>query len=215
MKNNSHQNSMLKKSLSFGAAILAVITISAIWIQTHNRPVSVPHPAPPLQSPKDLPRQIQKTYLGKTYLIMDSKDPSYTPLQLQNILSDLMNIKPKREFPTFPLLIDYLDELEVPGYGSSSGGFGTVLSCGQFTFISVEVPVEQTQTRAFIYRRDNVKDSSSASGPPYRYIEEFMHPGIPWVIDFREAGDSIEVFMENTGVVVHHLEIMPEWRKGK
>jgi hypothetical protein len=51
----------------------------------------------------------------------------------------------------------------MPGYSSSTGGFGTLTPWGQFTFFTVEVP-DQHKFNVFIYARKH-------ESAPYIFIE--------------------------------------------
>lgn len=110
--------------------------------------------------------------------------PDYSDAQAAEIAGVILHDRAPATAENYQRLIDYLNTLEAPGYGSSTGGFGEVTGLGKFTYISVQLP-KKSSHRVMIYRADR-------DGSAYAYFDDFMMDGVyPPSFRFVSEGDDV------------------------
>lgn len=103
-------------------------------------------------------------------------------------------------FKNYQKMMQYHNHLEVAGYGSSTGGFGTMTSLGQFTFFSVQIPGEK-KFQVFVYGR---KQESA----PYVFVDHFIMPGVyPPMLTFTAEGDQLIYQHETSGKTIKRKKV--------
>lgn len=122
-------------------------------------------------------------YHGAKYTVSRTQ-PEYSDAQADAIMRVAIHDRPPLTAASYQVLINYLNTLEVPGYGSSTGGFGDVTVLGKFTYISVQLP-KKALHRVMIYRAD-------AGGTSYAYFDDFLIKGIyPPSFRFVSEGEQV------------------------
>lgn len=111
------------------------------------------------------PESFEVEYHAETFVV-PLEDPSYTESQAARIQSLIISQLPPSRFESFSAMISFHNFMEVPGCGSSTGGFGDETPLGLFTFVSVEIP-NKPKHRVFVYRSDNHE-------APYTYVDDFI-----------------------------------------
>ena len=95
-------------------------------------------------------------------------------------------------FNSYHEMMEYHTRLEMPGYGASTGGFGTLTPWGQFTFFSIEVP-DKHAFKVFIYAR---KDETA----PYMFVETVtLKDNYPPMINFVVADHQLHYQYQQKG----------------
>ena len=103
-------------------------------------------------------------------------------------------------FRNYQEMMQYHNHLEIAGYGSSTGGFGTMTTLGRFTYFSVQIP-RQKKFRVFIYGRK--QDTIS-----YVYVDHFIMAGIyPPMLTFAAEGDNLMYIHEITGKTIKRKKV--------
>lgn len=122
-------------------------------------------------------------YRGTAYVIPAAR-PDYNDAQAAEIVEVILRDRPPVVAANYQALIDYLNTLEAPGYGSSTGGFGDVTGLGKFTYLTVQLP-KKTSHRVMIYRAES-------AGGGYAYFDDFLlEAEYPPSFRFVSEGDDL------------------------
>lgn len=122
-------------------------------------------------------------YRGVNYAFPPGKS-DYTDQQAAKIEEIILTDKAPLQSPSYQGLIDYLNTLEAPGYGSSTGGFGDQTSLGQITYISIQLP-KKLAFRVITYW-------ASRPNADYIYVDDFLI-NYPYPPAFELAGEGDEL----------------------
>jgi len=141
-------------------------------------------------------------YYGEEYQLptQPSGDADFTVDQAEKIELIIRKEPAPAFLPNYTGLISFLNKLEVPGYGSSTGGYGRQTTAGQYTFISMEIP-HKKQHRVFIYERDSHEAT-------YSYVDDFIYDGfLPPVIRFEAEADTLVCRIHRSKEIVRRIPL--------
>lgn len=122
-------------------------------------------------------------YRGTAYAV-PRVHPDYNDAQAAEIAGVILHDRAPVTAANYQMLIEYLNTLEAPGYGSSTGGFGEITGWGKFTYISVQLP-KKASHRVMIYRAER-------DGSAYTYFDDFLLDGV-YPPSFRFLSESDDV----------------------
>lgn len=138
-------------------------------------------------------------YRGENYVLSPEK-PDYTDEQAAKIEQIILTDKAPVRSPTYQGLIDYLNTLEAPGYGSSTGGFGDQTTLGQITYISIQLP-KKLEFRVITYR-------ANQPNVDYIYVDGFLikYP-YPPAFELSAEGDELIYRDEKNHQVLRKIKL--------
>jgi|GEM_PF-5180065 len=145
------------------------------------------------------------TYRGENYTL-PLQETDYSAEQAAKIERIIMSDVAPSRFQTYQAMMDYVNTLEVPGYGSSTGGYGDQTPLGQITYISIQLP-KKSEFRVITYR-------AGKPNAEYVYVDDFLikYP-YPPAFEFTAEGDELVYKDEKNKNVLRKISLQSRMAK--